>query len=366
MRRLGNLALLGVALGVVFAVTEAALTFLVPPPIVWRYPQESYEPDGKRLHRLRPNQSAFTQSAPVSTNSYGLRNDEFSPRPAGGVVRILCIGDSLTFGNGVRLAETYPKQLEALLNGQHGRRYEVINAGVPAYDTWQEIAYLRDEGLRLAPDVVIVGFYGNDIVPRPKAVPVRSSTVPEEGTARRIMYWLKRSRVMTLLSTRIRGLENEIRPTPEVTRERALLAGTYDDFNEAGFREVGSSFAELAKLAREHGFRALVVLFPMPNQLLQDWPHSMYPSRVRDIAAQHDVPALDLMPAFKRELRGLGSLFIAWDGHPNSRAYAIAAQEIGAYMRAIASPVEPSRGTLREGQARVGRRFNRGASGARS
>jgi len=105
-----------------------------------------------------------------------------------------------------------------------------------------------------------------------------------------------------------------------------------------------------------HGFRALVALFPMPNQMLQDWPHSMYPSRVRDIAAQHGIPALDPMPAFRSELGGPGSLFIAWDGHPNSRAYAIAAEEIGAHIRAITSPVEPSRGAVREGQARVGRR----------
>jgi hypothetical protein len=43
-------------------------------------------------------------------------------------------------------------------------RFEVINAGVPAYDTWQEWQLLRRIGLQLNPDLVLIGFFiGNDI-----------------------------------------------------------------------------------------------------------------------------------------------------------------------------------------------------------
>ncbi|MGH7263546.1 MAG: SGNH/GDSL hydrolase family protein [Candidatus Rokuibacteriota bacterium] len=332
MRWLGNLGLMVVTTGVVLATAEAVLVFVVPPPIVWRYPQESYEYDEIRWHRPKAHLRAFTHSAPVWTNSRGLRNEEVSDRPRPGVLRILCMGDSLTFGNGVHSSETYPKQLEAMLNRAGGTRYEVINAGVPAYDTWQEVAYLREEGIRLAPDLVVVGFYGNDIVPRPEQVPSKSTAVSEEGVARRMMYWLKRSRVVMWVYERGRRLKNQVRPSSGVSHERALLTGTPNSFNEAGFREIERSFGELAELAREHRFELLVVLFPLPNQLIRTYPDSMYPRRVVEIASRYGIPTLDLMPAFEQEFRGLGSLFIEWDGHPNPRGYAIAAREIRDHM----------------------------------
>jgi lysophospholipase L1-like esterase len=332
MRWLGSVGLMMLAVGVVFAAAETVLVFVVPSPIVWRYPQESYEYDATRWHRPKAHLRAFTHAAPVWTNSRGLRNEEVAARPSPGVLRILCIGDSLTFGNGVHSSDTYPKQLEAMLNGAGENRYEVINAGVPAYDTWQEVAYLRDEGVRLAPDMVVVGFYGNDIVPRPSHGPPRSA-VTEDGVSRRIIYWLKRSRVVMLGYERLRRLKNAVRPSSEVTHERALMAGAPNSFNEAGFREVERSFGEMADLAREHRFDLLIAFFPTPNQLIQRFPDSFYPRRVAEIASRHGIPTLDLMPAFEREFRGLGSLFIEWDGHPNPRGYAIAAREIGDYVR---------------------------------
>ena len=51
----------------------------------------------------------------------------------------------------------------ALLEGS-ARDLEVINAGVGAYGTVQEYLYLREEGLRFDPDLVLLMFYANDLV----------------------------------------------------------------------------------------------------------------------------------------------------------------------------------------------------------
>ena len=345
-RRLRDLAtnaalvVLGCLVGL--ALAEGVLVFLVPPPLVWLEPQESYHYDSKVGHRLAPGQRSYTHSFPVATNSQGLRDREFPALPERGVVRILCLGDSLTFGDGVAVEDTYPKQLEALLREEGNTRYEVINAGVPSYDTWQEVVYFQEWGIRLRPNIVVIGFYANDPVPRPETV--RDFLTPG-GTLRRqgfggmlpdsAVHALKGSRLLLFLRDRISKVVNRIRPSLEYLHQQSLLTGTENSFVERGWREVDASLETMARLRKEHGFNLILVIFPMPEQLLHDYPRTHYQSRVQAIANRHGVPTIDLLDSFKREFNGFGSLFIEWDGHPNPTAYRIATKEIARSIRGI-------------------------------
>jgi hypothetical protein len=49
------------------------------------------------------------------TNSFGLRDVEFSLAKPEGTLRIVCLGDSVTYGAGVPFDETYEQQLERAL-----------------------------------------------------------------------------------------------------------------------------------------------------------------------------------------------------------------------------------------------------------
>jgi hypothetical protein len=112
------------------------------------------------------------------------------------------------------------------------------------------------------------------------------------------------------------------------------LSGTDNDLVEDGWREIDTSFGEVKILARQHGFHVLVVVFPIEDQVFARYPQASYPGRVKEIAARHGLPTVDLLPAFARESSGFSSLFIEWDGHPNGRAYGIAAREIQHYLMA--------------------------------
>jgi len=109
----------------------------------------------------RPNVRSETRSDPdfrheVSTNSRGLRNREASyARDAR--KRILCVGDSFTWGLGVESREAFPSLLENGLS-----ETEVINAGALGWGTAQEWLWLEREGQRYSPDVLILEFYVND------------------------------------------------------------------------------------------------------------------------------------------------------------------------------------------------------------
>ena len=67
---------------------------------------------------------------PIQCNSLGIRDRNFEERAPEGRTRILAIGDSWTFGYGVPVAASWPKQLERMLNDR-GRDVEVINGGWP-------------------------------------------------------------------------------------------------------------------------------------------------------------------------------------------------------------------------------------------
>jgi lysophospholipase L1-like esterase len=105
---------------------------------------------------MRPDRDAFWSPRPgfrgeflgktVTIDALGLRGPEVAlPKPAGRR-RILCFGDSITFGYGVSDYETYPARLgERLAN----RGADVVNAGVTGYTSHQVLRLLR----RLAPTV---------------------------------------------------------------------------------------------------------------------------------------------------------------------------------------------------------------------
>src|ERR1700721_790070 len=63
-----------------------------------------------------PNRSAFLMGVPVSINSEGLRDREFSLEKPPGVYRVMMLGDSTTLGWGVRQEDTAEKFLKRKLN----------------------------------------------------------------------------------------------------------------------------------------------------------------------------------------------------------------------------------------------------------
>jgi lysophospholipase L1-like esterase len=99
----------------------------------------------------------------------GFRTHEFTPkRPA--VYRILALGDSCTFGQLQRgelygyVSNPYPLVLEKLLADRVGPgRFEVLNVGIPGYNSYQGLMLLRGKLRGLDPDLITVRFGWNDL-----------------------------------------------------------------------------------------------------------------------------------------------------------------------------------------------------------
>jgi lysophospholipase L1-like esterase len=98
-------------------------------------------------------------------NSLGYRNDEFTAEKPSNVFRIVALGGSSTYD--IRIEDnkkTFTAQLEKLLKEQYGyQNVEVINAGVPGYNSWEMLINLEFRVLDLDPDLIIIYEGTNDV-----------------------------------------------------------------------------------------------------------------------------------------------------------------------------------------------------------
>lgn len=94
----------------------------------------------------------------LSSNSKGIRGKKEYGYGKSSKKRILILGDSFTFGEGVSDNETYPYYLQLALPF-----IEIINFGVHGYGHDQMLIYFREEGIKYKPDILILGFVGDDM-----------------------------------------------------------------------------------------------------------------------------------------------------------------------------------------------------------
>lgn len=95
-------------------------------------------------YKFIPNQDIHRFGNRIYFNSYGLRSEEINEEPSLGVTRILCIGDSITYGGQwIDQSNTYPYILERLLNEKSEKKFEVLNVSAPSWGIQNEEAYLK-------------------------------------------------------------------------------------------------------------------------------------------------------------------------------------------------------------------------------
>ena len=122
--------------------------------------------DAVRGQRLAAGYDGWFAGVPAHINRLELRDPrEYDLVKKPGTFRILVLGDSVTFGHGSVYEHTYPYLLEQRLRAwKPDVDWQVWNAAVPGYNTSQELGHLLEVGDRFQPDLVIVGFFENDLI----------------------------------------------------------------------------------------------------------------------------------------------------------------------------------------------------------
>lgn len=144
-----------------------------------------YAPDAALGWALLPSYRGvhveYTFEAPTTTNAQGWRGPAWDAARAAAPRRVLCLGDSCTFGRGVDDASTWPARLEARL----GAGTAVFNAGVPGFDTVQEWAVFERLLPVVRPTHVVVAWLPNDVVERSVETRPHEGPEPAERAALR-------------------------------------------------------------------------------------------------------------------------------------------------------------------------------------
>jgi lysophospholipase L1-like esterase len=310
---------------------ELILRWMAPPPNTPNLFIEAANPDMEAIGN--PLATGTYSGAEVSFNSLGLRDREFGVDRAPNVSRIIVLGDSVTFGLGVPQDLTYPKVTEAILNRSllsQERSVEVMNFGIPGYNTLHELAQLREMGLRYEPDLVVVGFLFNDVIPSSNV----ASDATEPGGLR---SWINRNiralKKSSLLYARISPGVGEI-----VRRLGGKGFGQVGAFKyryvdgDADWLRVRGALLEMKELGEKHGFDVVVLIIPaMANCVEESYPLKEYHEAVSAFSKASGISHLDLLPKFWG-IDARRFWISPTDGHPNAEAHRLMAETLTEFL----------------------------------
>ncbi len=341
-----SLAILAALGGATLLLGEAALRVFWPEQFPDHVPG-MYAPHTELGHVLVPNhETVVTQPeyrVTVRTNSEGFRGEELSPK-RDTTLRIVCLGDWLTFGEGVENSETYPALLEAALRRRHPKRdIQVVNAGIPQYGSQEELAYLKTFAARLEPDVVIAQFYAGDDFEQARASARDRYRIQDDRLVQTdefsaatgpawlvFLDWLKhRSHVARWASERAGNLA--MRTNLLSGLEQASSA----HFSDADAQFVKTQFAEIEAVGAALGASTLFLFAPEKMQVL---PGEKVPVRaagvVMAVARETGAGFLDLT-AMLVEHPDPESLFLTWIGTWRPETYRLAAALVAEKLVAL-------------------------------
>ena len=276
------------------------------------------------LHDLRPNTVAESHGITYATNADGQRDDQDHPlAKTPGRTRVLFLGDSFTFGWGLELQYSFPRQLAALLGE---RSWEIINLGVPGYNTIMEILHFEQAGLKYSPDLVILMYHLNDAqsavdtVLGPREQTFRSLVSYYQGD----LHGAERERVENYLRSQGWPLDPEWNRRQVSWRNRSYLVAHYLPLY---WEPTHAALTRLGELSRHHGFRVLVGIIPEVDQSWDGYPFDDLHARVAAEMRSHGFGVLDLKPVLEhfpnKQLMLWGT-----DGHTSAFANRIIAQAL--------------------------------------
>jgi lysophospholipase L1-like esterase len=283
---------------------------------------------GARSGGYAPVRTDTRERRPI--NSRGYRDLERAiPKPAG-VRRVVCLGDSFTWGVGVLFDDAWPQRVERLLSREGGGRWEAVNLGEPGLNTVQEASKLEAEGIAYGPDAVVLAYVLNDSEDANAAEARRAADwlAERRAAAAAPRSWLDRTALVSLVRGRIRAtIENRRR----IDDFRSMYADDYP-----GWAAAQQALRTIAGSCRARGVPLVVAIFPLfGNPLDGSYPFTAEHGKIAQAAAEAGARVLDLLPQY----RGLDWRLLVVDGasdeHPNEIAQRIAAQAIAREVREV-------------------------------
>ncbi|WP_287066848.1 SGNH/GDSL hydrolase family protein [Mesorhizobium sp.] len=279
---------------------------------MWRYAK-----DLKRIsdipdvgHEHIPGKSGVYMGVPVTINSAGWRDREHSLEKEDGTVRIMMLGDSLTFGWGARPEDVTSYRLERLLNTRKNK-VEVINTGIGNANTAMEANYFIKKADVYNPDIVILNYFINDA---------------EQTPRRTNNFFLENLYSAVFIAGRF-----------DVIMRRFFGKSDWKQYyrdlyleHQTGWLATQNALIELVSYCKARNIRLIVVNYPELH-VLSPYPFEDITNLVASKVKVLGIPFLDLLPSLEK--KAPHSLWVTkTDAHPNGKAAGLYADAIMKFL----------------------------------
>ena len=332
-----NLALTAGALVVAFVLAELGVRALQRYGVLADLRKQAVSPlvEYAGKYRMSGNQNLGWELDPNDPriNADGFRDREYAVGKSDGI-RIVALGDSVTFGRGVPLENTYAKVLEDLLNREDrdGPPYEVLNLGVGGYNSRKQLELYKTKGRKYQPDLLVIGFVLNDAIPAPRELVAaraargkqRRTKMRERATLEQLRERWRTDPALSRALAELRESQREeraerqeasaeeppggsrlialvrdrlghLRQKPEARRYPWLLRAYAEPET---WRVVSDSFQEFSRIAAQDGISVLVVILPRLTDF-ENYEFAAIHERIGREARGQGLRVLDLYERFR-------------------------------------------------------------------
>ena len=307
-----NLTLLVLSLVFSFGCVELSIRMLDPIGISYYKHALDYHfdkiADDEMYYRHRPNLERSYQGVSVHMNELGFRDNPIAKKESD-ELRIMFLGDSVTFGWGVEQEDIFVRRVGEILEETLRRPVRTINTSVGSYNTDNQHAVMSHYGPTLDPDLVILTYVSNDIEPTPVGSfnPRSQYTFSGKSPPEVIQLLASKTWSYRLVSHIVRF------------REGSPSTGLYKSSD--GWKQSVNALQGIADYCHSRDIPFIVIMYRMVPNRLED-----------DIARELDLLSGkmsfyfgDTLTWFRgRDVRLLTNTLV--DSHPNAQGHAVLAE----------------------------------------
>lgn len=253
-------------------------------------------------------------------NRQGFRGDDLVLEKRPGVIRIAVLGDSVAYGYSVALEDSFPRQLQRLLQAR-GLPVEVMNFAISGHGSVAQAEVLKNQVWPYQPDIVLLAYVLNDPVPTKVMVETIGAVMRTTARLDRLaqvsqlgawlwLLWMDASRVI------VSGMDH--------------YKGFYE--SEEYWQPVVSSVQAMRDDAHAHATPFVATVFPLLKDF-QRYPLDYAHTQAGQLFDELGIPYLDLLPVYSQFDYRRFMLVDSDDTHPNPEGHRLAAEALAGFLQ---------------------------------
>jgi hypothetical protein len=268
------------------------------------------------------NRSFIHKGIMYKTNSLGLRSEEIPFGREENIFRLLVLGDSFIWGDGLNQDELISTKIAIQLDSKYSKTIEVINGGISGSNTKDEYNQLVRLFPYYEPDLVILFFFTNDVLATDTFNQITSWKVNLNDFLR------ENSAFYSFLYYSIKNFLSSNSGTPSLF----LPSGYFNiDDSKPGWVDFKYYFIKIKEYCDDNNVKLVFVSIPTLTNLDSNYPYKELRSKVSKFITNTQTPFIDLFNLFSNY--SASELWVnERNKHWNGIATSLTAVELSAFI----------------------------------